>query len=538
MSRSRIATLAMAVAMAGSAVLQAQEAKRRVAVFPFEYATVREWVVDMWHSDVDIGKGVADMIVTDLVRNGTYSVVERSQLDRILGEQNFQQSGRADASTAAQIGKILGVDAIIIGSITEFGREDKRLGVAGNVRVGGIGIGRVGRNTSKAVVAINARIVSIQTAEILAVAEAKATSSRSGASIAGDAAGVTNVDFGSSSFGGTIIGEATRETVNQLVPQLVAAASKISETRVAVAGLVADVSGSEVILNIGTGAGVRVGGEYDVVRPGREVRDPASGRVIRRMTAPVGKVKITSADGESAVGVMTGGPARVGDCVGSCPASTPSAPSGGGAQAPVRPQQSSASVSGGGAVVALPALYTAPIRGAFSWAMYSFKGSEHLRYDVTSRDGGENKTGFYQFDASPAGQGRSRLRIEGRLGDDAFSSATTIAPNEGIPMMQMAQLGPAAIALFFPAYGMLFMGHEWEVGSFWSTSQGGETTSFKVESTCQYAGVQGLRGVWRKNDQVLIDLCVSPHIGFPLAVTFNDDDGETSYVLKLTEFRP
>ncbi|MGH7754030.1 MAG: CsgG/HfaB family protein, partial [Gemmatimonadales bacterium] len=297
MSSRRIAVLAVALAMAGSAIARAQEAKRRVAVFPFEYATVREWVTDMWHSDVDIGKGVADMIVTDLVRNGTYSVVERSQLDRILGEQNFQQSGRADPSTAAQIGRLLGVDAIIIGSITEFGREDKRLGVGGNVRVGGIGIGRVGRNTSKAVVAINARIVSIQTAEILAVAEAKATSSRSGTSIAGDAAGVTNVDFGSSSFGGTIIGEATRETVNQLVPQLTAAASKIAETRVAVAGLVADVSGTEVILNIGTGAGVRVGGEYDVVRPGREVRDPASGRVIRRMTAPVGKVKITSADG-------------------------------------------------------------------------------------------------------------------------------------------------------------------------------------------------------------------------------------------------
>jgi len=65
----------------------------------FDYATVRSYVSDIWGSDQDIGKGIADMLVTDLVRNGTYSMIERKQLDRVLGEQNFQQSGRADAST-------------------------------------------------------------------------------------------------------------------------------------------------------------------------------------------------------------------------------------------------------------------------------------------------------------------------------------------------------------------------------------------------------------------------------------------------------
>jgi hypothetical protein len=37
------------------------------------------------------------------------------------------------------------------------------------------------------------------------------------------------------------------------------------------------------------------------------------------MTSPVGKIKITSADEASAVGTLSGGPARVGDCVGACP---------------------------------------------------------------------------------------------------------------------------------------------------------------------------------------------------------------------------
>ncbi|HTR21249.1 MAG TPA: CsgG/HfaB family protein, partial [Gemmatimonadales bacterium] len=74
--------------------------KRRIAVLDFDYATVHQYVYDAFGSDVDIGKGIADMIVTNLVKNGTYSVIERKQLDQVLKEQNFQQSGRADPSSA------------------------------------------------------------------------------------------------------------------------------------------------------------------------------------------------------------------------------------------------------------------------------------------------------------------------------------------------------------------------------------------------------------------------------------------------------
>jgi hypothetical protein len=82
------------------------------------------------------------------------------------------------------------------------------------------------------------------------------------------------------------------------------------------------------------------------------------------------------------------------------------------------------------------------------------------------------------------------------------------------------------------------MGHEWEVGSYWQTTQGGETTAFKVESTCQHAGVNGLRGVWRKNQKVMVDMCVSPNVGLPLAVTLNDEDGSSVTAMQLVEFQP
>jgi len=45
---------------------------------------------------LDIGKGIADVVVTNLVRDGTYVVVERKQLEKILQEQNFTASDRAN----------------------------------------------------------------------------------------------------------------------------------------------------------------------------------------------------------------------------------------------------------------------------------------------------------------------------------------------------------------------------------------------------------------------------------------------------------
>src|SRR5690242_15853405 len=158
MKRVSVLLLALAVG-AGSLTAQAPT-KRRIAVLDFDYATVHQWVYDIFGSDQDIGKGIADMLVTNLVRNGTYTVIERKRLDQVMQEQNFQQSGRADPSSAVRLAKILGVDAIIIGSITQFGRDDKKLGVGGGVRVGGIGIGGIGKKTAKAVVQIDARIVS------------------------------------------------------------------------------------------------------------------------------------------------------------------------------------------------------------------------------------------------------------------------------------------------------------------------------------------------------------------------------------------
>jgi curli biogenesis system outer membrane secretion channel CsgG len=316
-----LTTLAMLLC-ATSLTAMAQGRKKRVAVMDFDYATVHGGVSAIFGQDVDIGKGISDLLVTSLVKDGSYSVIERKALDKIMAEQNFSNSDRANPNSAAKIGKLLGVDAIIVGSITQFGNDTKNTNVGGaGGNWGGYGLGGIGRKKSKAIVALTARIVDVDTGEILAVAEGKGESQRSSTSLGGAGGnwhgfGNGNVDLGSSDFQNTIIGEATKAAAEQMTAGVIAGKDKLQSRQIVVSGLVAAVDGGQIILNVGGKSGVKVGDELNVERVGKEIKDPSTGQVIRRMTTPVGVVKVTDVDEVSSVcTVVSGSGFKIGDAV-------------------------------------------------------------------------------------------------------------------------------------------------------------------------------------------------------------------------------
>jgi hypothetical protein len=65
-------------------------------------------------------RGTTDYIAGELeyiwVNNG-YMIIDRSQLDRVRREQNYQASGEVDDYTAVSIGKIAGADIIVTGAV-------------------------------------------------------------------------------------------------------------------------------------------------------------------------------------------------------------------------------------------------------------------------------------------------------------------------------------------------------------------------------------------------------------------------------------
>lgn len=299
-----------------------QPAKRKVAVLDFQYGTVMSSVQAIFGTSQDVGRGISDLLIDRFVKDGTYRVIERREINKVLQEQNFANSDRADATTAAKIGRVLGVDAIIIGDITQFGRDDHNTNAGGVLnRWDKYGIGKVGVHKSKAVVAITARMIDASTGEILASESGKGESQRSGTNLLGGGGdwgggGAGSLDMGSSNFAQTILGEAVNAAVSELGSKLDQDAGKMPTQTVQINGLVADASGNSIVINVGSKAGVHVGDHLVVSRVTRVIKDPATGKPLRSVEEPVGQLQITSVDEGSAVGSFTGtGQPKVGDAV-------------------------------------------------------------------------------------------------------------------------------------------------------------------------------------------------------------------------------
>ncbi|MFZ0426520.1 MAG: CsgG/HfaB family protein [Acidobacteriota bacterium] len=315
--RRTLVLTSLALVMAVS--LQAAPQRKRIAILNFDFSGVQHW----WGGyNWDIGAGIADILVTELVQDGTYSIIERKALDSVLAEQNFSNSDRANPSSAAQIGKVLGVDAIVVGSITQFGTEEKKKSFGGlGGSWGGFGGAKVGKQEGKANVVINARMVDVNTGEILAVAEGKGESKRSGLLLGGGGGGgggfgAGSVEMTSSGFKDTILGEATYEASSSVASKLAAAHSRVPTHKVEIHGLVAYAEGGTVIVNVGTNSGVEVGTELDVERVKQTIKDPATGRVLRELTAKVARIRITQADADSSEAtVVSGEGIKTGDIV-------------------------------------------------------------------------------------------------------------------------------------------------------------------------------------------------------------------------------
>jgi TolB-like protein len=93
-------------------MLFAQE-KMKVAVVPFKNNT--------GNKDYDpIAVGIGESVTTVLAGSGKFDFIERIQIDKALQEQDFQMSDNVDPITVQEIGKILGVQYMIVGDLQKI----------------------------------------------------------------------------------------------------------------------------------------------------------------------------------------------------------------------------------------------------------------------------------------------------------------------------------------------------------------------------------------------------------------------------------
>lgn len=292
-----IRSIAVAVGLAVSvlatsapAFAQAQAAKPRIAVMNF--ANNSTWAY--WGDN--LGAAAADELVTQLLKLGRYTVIERTQLEAVLAEQRLGQTGTVSAATAAQIGKVLGVQFILTGSITQFSIE----------RTSG-GFGPVRATYSNAESKLDVRLISTDTAEILMAAEGQGNKRMGGGAFRGTGAERT-FDQGAAQ-------EALRPAIEQVVTTLSAEAGKLqSAMPAAPTGQVVGLKAGVVYINRGQAAGVKVGQRFTVSRVTDEIKD-ADGRVLDRVIGKVGILEVTQVLSQSAVCKIVEGTPAVNDTI-------------------------------------------------------------------------------------------------------------------------------------------------------------------------------------------------------------------------------
>lgn len=264
--------------------------KIRVAVMDFQNNSTWSWWGDR------LGEAANDEFVTQLVNSGQFSVIERQKLQALLAEQSLGASGAVQASTAAKIGKLLGVQVIFTGSITAF-----------SIKKTGGSIAGFGASYTKAESKLDVRMIDVNTGEILLVATGAGDKKMGGAAYQGTSF-EQNYDEG-------VASEALRPAVEKVTQQVLANMDKLSSLAPAQAGggKVLNVAGpKKIYIEGGTEAGQNVGDVFDVYRVTDEIKDD-DGNVLDTVTAKVGQIVIVQVLGKSAICETKSGTIQKGD---------------------------------------------------------------------------------------------------------------------------------------------------------------------------------------------------------------------------------
>ena len=96
----------------GDKAYQKMKKVTRVAITEFTYGDELN----------DFTKNVQDILYTNLIQRGM-AVVEREKLEQVLEEQKTSFTGMIDLATAAKIGKMLGVEAVVVGTVADMGNS-------------------------------------------------------------------------------------------------------------------------------------------------------------------------------------------------------------------------------------------------------------------------------------------------------------------------------------------------------------------------------------------------------------------------------
>lgn len=302
--------------------------KKQMAVLSFDFSTVDIGIADRaYGGKQNLAVRISDKLITSLLGLGSCQVIERTQLEKILYEQNLGVSGRIDASTAAKVGRVLGVDSLIVGNVSVF--DLKGLPTSTNDTMWD-------PSDLSAHIAVNYRVINTTTAQVELSNEVVGVS-------ASQKKPSTATRFGKSMLGGFLSGGknssrdrvvvkdeqlrnvlqvAVDEAVNKIASEIdiyLANGGRVEDIKPAapesiISGRIIDVSGPSVVIAGIKQSMVRMGDRL-YVRRGKVRKDSQTNKEYK-YSEKIGEVEVVEIQDEVVVGSYSGsGTPIVGDIV-------------------------------------------------------------------------------------------------------------------------------------------------------------------------------------------------------------------------------
>lgn len=239
--------------------------KRKIAIIRFSNETNygRSLLLD---EDLDkIGKQASDMLASRLIQSGRFLVFERTDLNKLLKEKNI--SSNTD--------KLIGVDTVITGSVTEFGRAiEGESGFLSSTKI----------QVAKAKVDI--RLVDVSTGHAFYSAIGAGTASTESGQVFG---------FGSKAeYDATLNDRVIASAISDVIDKLVSTLEK-RPWRTDILGI----EGKQIYISGGKRQGLNIGDQLSIMKAGKKVKSQQSGFDISLPPKEVAKVKIVSFFGEN-----------------------------------------------------------------------------------------------------------------------------------------------------------------------------------------------------------------------------------------------
>jgi curli biogenesis system outer membrane secretion channel CsgG len=239
--------------------------KRKIAITRFTNETTygRSLLLD---KDLDrIGKQTSDMLASRLIQSGKFLVFERTDLNKLLEEQRI--------SSVAN--ELVGVDAVIAGSVTEFGRSvTGESGFLSSTKV----------QTAKAKVDI--RLIDLRTGHAFFSAIGAGTATTE----SGEVFGFGDKAAYDATLNDKVIASAISDVIDKLVSSLEERPWRTD---------ILNIDGEQIFISGGKLQGLKVGDLLNIMKTGKSITSKQSGFNVSLPSSKMGSIKVVSFFGDN-----------------------------------------------------------------------------------------------------------------------------------------------------------------------------------------------------------------------------------------------